>query len=178
MQRYRSRTGGRPLRTLAAFVPLAALLGLGIGGALAQEEARPASEGLVYRIPVTGVVELGLAPFISRSLDEAAEAGAVAAVLDIDTPGGRVDAAQQIADALGDARIPVYAYVNRRALSAGALIALATDRIYMRPGSSLGAATPVTGEGEKASEKMVSAMRSEFRALAEEIGRASCRERV
>jgi membrane-bound serine protease (ClpP class) len=170
MQRYRSRIGGRPLRTLAAFVPLAALLGLGIGGALAQEEARPSSAGLVYRIPVTGVVELGLAPFISRSLDEAAEAGAVAAVLDIDTPGGRVDAAQQIADALGDARIPVYAYVNRRALSAGALIALATDRIYMRPGSSLGAATPVTGEGEKASEKMVSAMRSEFRALAEAAG--------
>ncbi|HEX6069783.1 MAG TPA: ATP-dependent Clp protease proteolytic subunit, partial [Longimicrobiaceae bacterium] len=169
MQRYRSRTGGRPLRAFAAFVPLAALLGLGIGGALAQEEAPP-SEGLVYRIPVTGVVELGLAPFISRSLDEAAEAGAVAAVLDIDTPGGRVDAAQQIADALGDARIPVYAYVNRRALSAGALIALATDRIYMRPGSSLGAATPVTGEGEKASEKMVSAMRSEFRALAEAAG--------
>jgi hypothetical protein len=48
-------------------------------------------------------------------------------VLDIDTPGGRVDAAEQIADAIGDAGIPVYAYVNRRALSAGALIALAAD---------------------------------------------------
>jgi membrane-bound serine protease (ClpP class) len=113
------------------------------------------------------VVELGLAPFIARALGEARDAGAVAAVLDIDTPGGRVDAAEQIADALGDSEIPVYAFVNRRALSAGALIALATDRIYMRPASSLGAATPITGDGEKASEKMVSAMRSEFRALAE-----------
>jgi membrane-bound serine protease (ClpP class) len=130
----------------------------------------PAGEATVYRIPVTGVVEMGLAPFISRSLREAAASGAALAVLDIDTPGGRVDAAQQISDALSDATIPVYAYVNRRALSAGALIALATNGIYMRPGSTIGAATPVTGEGERASEKIVSAMRSEFRALAEARG--------
>lgn len=149
-------------------------LALAIGSLLmapappAAQHAPPPVE--VYRIPVTGVVELGLAPFISRSLEEAADAGAAAAVLDLDTPGGRVDAAQQIADALGDARIPVFAYVNRRALSAGALIALATDGIYMRPASTLGAATPVTGEGEKASEKIVSAMRSEFRSLAAAAG--------
>lgn len=129
--------------------------------------AAPSGEAVVYRIPVTGVVEMGLAPFIERSLREAEAAGAVAAVLDIDTPGGRVDAAEQIVDAIGDASVPVYAYVNRRALSAGALIALATDGIYMRPGSTLGAATPITGDGERASEKVVSAMRSAFRSLAE-----------
>ena len=127
----------------------------------------PSTSPVVYRVPVTGVVEMGLAPFISRSIREAESAGAAALVLDIDTPGGRVDAAQQISDALADARVPVYAYVNRRALSAGALIALATDGVYMRPGSTLGAATPVTGDGQTASEKIVSAMRSEFRALAE-----------
>lgn len=143
------------------------------------QEAPPATErmadaaagaAVVYRIPVTGVVEMGLSPFISRSLSEAAAANAVAAVLDIDTPGGRVDAAEQIVDAIGDAGVPVFAYVNRRALSAGALIALATDGIYMRPGSTMGAATPVTGEGETASEKVVSAMRSAFRSLAEARG--------
>lgn len=150
--------------------PAAAALALVAASSAHAQESAPAAGGQVYRIPLTGVVELGLAPFISRSLDEAAQAGAVAAVLDIDTPGGRVDAAEQIADALGDADIPVYAFVNRRALSAGALIALATDVIYMRPGSTLGAATPVTGGGEKASEKVVSAMRSEFRALAEAAG--------
>ncbi len=69
-----------------------------------------------------------------------------------------------------DAPVPVYAYVNRRALSAGAMIALSANRLYMRPGSTLGAATPVTGGGEKAPEKIVSAMRSEFRALAEQRG--------
>lgn len=151
-------------RTSLALVLLACALPAGAQETPVAAEPRA---GAVYRIPVTGVVELGLAPFIARSLDEAAAAGASAAVLDIDTPGGRVDAAEQIADAIGDARVPVYAYVNRRALSAGALIALATDGIFMRPGSTLGAATPITGDGEKASEKIVSAMRSEFRALAE-----------
>jgi membrane-bound serine protease (ClpP class) len=155
------------IRTVTRYLlPLAPLL-FAAAAASAQQVESPPTDGNVYRIPVTGVVELGLAPFIARSLEEARDAGAVAAVLDIDTPGGRVDAAEQIADALGDSEIPVYAFVNRRALSAGALIALATDRIYMRPASSLGAATPITGDGEKASEKMVSAMRSEFRALAE-----------
>jgi membrane-bound serine protease (ClpP class) len=119
---------------------------------------------------VTGTIELGLAPFIERSVREAETAGAVAVILDIDTPGGRVDAAERIADAVSDSEVPVYAYINRRAFSAGALIALATDAIYMRPGSVIGAATPVVGTGEKAPEKIVSAMRSEMRALAEARG--------
>ena len=128
------------------------------------------SQATVVRIPVTGVVELGLAPFIERSLEEAAAQGVSAVILDMDTPGGRVDAAERIADALSDASVPVYTLVNRRAFSAGALIALATDEIYMRPGSVMGAATPVDGAGQKAPEKIVSAMRSEMRALAEAQG--------
>lgn len=128
------------------------------------------SQATVYRIPVTGVVELGLAPFIERSLEEAAARGVSAVVLDMDTPGGRVDAAERIADAISDSAVPVYTLVNRRAFSAGALIALSTQGIYMRPGSVIGAATPVDGAGQKAPEKIVSAMRSEMRALAEARG--------
>src|SRR5688572_7470500 len=124
----------------------------------------------VYRISVSGVVENGLAPYVSRSIREAEDAGAVAAYLDIDTPGGRIDAAERIADAVRNARIPVYAYVNPRAFSAGALIAMSSNGIYMRPGAVIGAATPVDGQGTKASEKMVSAMRAEFRAVAEQRG--------
>jgi membrane-bound serine protease (ClpP class) len=135
-----------------------------------QPDPGSAQTGAVYRVPVTGVVELGLAPFIERSLQEAYAAGASMVVLDMDTPGGRVDAAERIADALGDSPIPVYTFVNRRAYSAGALIALASDGIYMRPGSVIGAATPVDGSGEKAPEKIVSAMRSQMRALAEAAG--------
>jgi membrane-bound serine protease (ClpP class) len=125
---------------------------------------------VVYRLAVSGVVENGLAPYILRGLREAAEAEAAAVYLDVDTPGGRIDAAERIADAVGASTVPVYAYVNPRAYSAGALIALSSKGIYMRPGAVLGAATPVGGDGVKASEKIVSAMRGEFRALAEARG--------
>lgn len=141
-----------------------------VTGVFAPPSPQAPGEGSVYVVPVTGTIELGLAPFVERSVKEAEEARASAVVLDIDTPGGRVDAAERIADALGDSRIPVYAYVNRQAYSAGALISLAADEIYMRPGAVLGAATPVTGSGEKAPEKIVSAMRSKMRSLAEARG--------
>jgi membrane-bound serine protease (ClpP class) len=124
----------------------------------------------VYRIPVSGVVENGLAPYVARSIKEAESSGAAAAFLDIDTPGGRIDAAERIADAVRAARIPVYGFVNPRAYSAGALIAISTNGIYMRPGAVIGAATPVDGQGTRASEKMVSAMRAEFRSMAEQRG--------
>jgi membrane-bound serine protease (ClpP class) len=136
---------------------------------LARSQA-PAQAPTVYRLAVTGVVEDGLAPYVARGLREAAAAGAAAVYLDIDTPGGRIDAAERIADAVGASKVPVYAFVNPRAYSAGALIALSAKAIYMRPGAVLGAATPVDGQGVKASEKMVSAMRGEFRALAEARG--------
>jgi membrane-bound serine protease (ClpP class) len=128
---------------------------------------RPA---LVYRLDVHGTIENGLAPYIARTVREANRANAAAIYLDLDTPGGRVDAAERIADALRASRVPVYAFVNPRAYSAGALIALAANGIYMRSGAVLGAATPVDGQGTKAPEKYVSAMRGEFRALAEERG--------
>ena len=158
----------RPIitRTLAVLAVLSLAAPAADGAAQAPERGG----AVLYRVPVTGVVELGLAPFIERSLREAEAEGAAAVILDMDTPGGRVDAAERIADAVNDAAIPVYTLVNRRAFSAGALIALATDGVYMRPGSVMGAATPVSGAGEKAPEKIVSAMRSSMRALAEARG--------
>jgi membrane-bound serine protease (ClpP class) len=166
-------------RVPVRFFSALALLGAGGAGVLLpgsspQVEAAMGAQvqqgpRVVWVVPVEGVIELGLAPFVERSLREASAAGASAVVLDIDTPGGRVDAAERIADALQDAGVPTYAYINRRAFSAGALISLATDGIYMRPGSVIGAATPVVGD-EKAPEKIVSAMRSEMRALAEARG--------
>lgn len=127
---------------------------------------------LVYVAPIEGVIDLGLAPFVQRVLDEAHAAGAAAVVLEINTFGGRVDAAVQIRDALLNAKLPTVAYVNRRAISAGALISLAAERLVMAPGATLGAATPVVagqpgGGTQAASEKTVSYMRKEFRATAE-----------
>jgi membrane-bound serine protease (ClpP class) len=148
---------------------LVSAIGLAVGLTLFPSAVDCQEAGGVVEIPVRGDIELGLAPFVERSLEHARSIGAVA-ILDIETPGGRVDAAQRIANAIGDARIPVYAFVNRHAYSAGAMIALAADRIYMRQGSVMGAATPVVGSGEKAPEKIVSAMRSQMRALAEVRG--------
>lgn len=147
---------------------LIALSGLLLSGVIAAQD--PAS-GPVYRIPVDGIIELGLAPFIERTLREADAAGARAVILDIETPGGRIDAAQRIVRAIQESRVPVYAFVNIHAHSAGAMIALAAQEIYMRPQAQMGAVTPVTGDGTKAPEKIVSAMRAEMRALAEARGR-------
>jgi len=137
---------------------------------IAAPVAASAQSPLVYRIDVTGIVENGLAPYVARGIREAEAAGAKAVYLNIDTPGGRIDAAERISDAVRGASIPVYAFVNPRAFSAGALIAISANAVYMRPGGVMGAATPVDGEGTKASEKMVSAMRAEFRAVAEQRG--------
>lgn len=141
-----------------------------LAGAGGAAQPQGAGTGFVVRIPVTGVIELGLAPFIERSIREAQDGGARAVILDIETPGGRVDAAERIVNAIRNADVPVYAFVNLRAFSAGALIALAADDIFMRPAGMMGAATPVTGDGEKAPEKIVSAMRAEMRAVAEARG--------
>jgi membrane-bound serine protease (ClpP class) len=127
----------------------------------------PAQERVVYRIPVQGTIELGLAPYVARGIREAEQRGAQAVIIELETPGGRIDAAQQVVRAVQDTELPTYAFVNQRAFSAGAFIALATDGIFMRPGSVMGAATPVDQSGNKASEKIVSAMRSELRALAQ-----------
>ena len=137
---------------------------------IAAPLAASAQSSLVYRIDVTGTVENGLAPYVARGIREAEAAGAKAVYLNIDTPGGRIDAAERISDAVRAASIPVYAFVNPRAFSAGALIAISANAVYMRPGAVMGAATPVDGQGTKASEKMVSAMRAEFRAVAEQRG--------
>jgi membrane-bound serine protease (ClpP class) len=138
--------------------------------AIGQEKPRAAP--LVYVAPVEGIIDLGLAPFVERVLEEAAAAGAAAVVLEINTFGGRVDAAVKIRDALLKAQLPTVAYVNRRAISAGALISLAAQHLVMAPGATIGAATPVQmgqpGAGAQAvSEKTVSYMRKEFRATAE-----------
>jgi membrane-bound serine protease (ClpP class) len=150
------------VRLLAA---LAALVLAGSTPTTAQER-----RAVVYVAPIEGIIDLGLAPFVERVLDQAAAEGAAAVVLEVNTFGGRVDAAVQIRDALLGAQVPTIAYVNRRAISAGALISLAAEHLVMAPGATIGAATPVMAGAEGAqavSEKTVSYVRKEFRATAE-----------
>ena len=78
----------------------------------------------MYVAPIEGVIDLGLAPFVQRTLKEAASAEAKAVILDINTFGGRVDAAVLIRDALLESKVLTVAFINKRAISAGALISL------------------------------------------------------
>ena len=153
--------GGGNLFLLAAGLLCAA------AAAFAQERQR-----VVYVAPIAGIIDLGLAPYVQRVLDEATAAGAAAVVLEINTFGGRVDAAVQIRDALLNSRVRTVAFVNKRAISAGALISLAAENIVMAGGSTLGAATPVQAgqpgaAAQPVEEKTVSYVRKEFRATAE-----------
>lgn len=130
------------------------------------------TEGSVVVIPIQGTIEPGLGEFLDRAITDAEESGAVMIVLDINTPGGRLDTVLEMRDRILDTEIPVVAYVNREAFSAGALITIASDQIWMAPASVFGAATPVDGAtGETSSEKTISAVRSVFRSTAEEQGR-------
>ena len=125
----------------------------------------------VYHIQIEGTIDLGLPPYIERIINQATDAKAEAIILEINTFGGRLDAATQIKDILLNTDIKTIAFINKRAISAGALISLSCKIVAMVPGSSIGAATVVDQSGEKASEKMISYFRAEMGATAEKNGR-------
>ena len=127
---------------------------------------------VVYRVPIEGTIDLGLPPFIQRTLEDAESNEATAVIFDINTFGGRVDAATQIKDAILGADILTIAFINRRAISAGALISLSCEKIYMTGGGLIGAATAVDMTGKKGSEKVISFMREEMASTAEKRGRS------
>ena len=110
---------------------------------------------------------MGLPPFIERVISTAENNNADGIIFDIDTFGGRVDAATQMKDALLDANLMTVAFVNRRAISAGALISLSCEKIFMTGGGTIGAATAVDMSGKKGSEKVISYMREEMASTAE-----------
>jgi len=114
--------------------------------------------------------------FVARHVESAKEAGATVIVIAIKTYGGMVDSAIEICGALEAAKpVPTVAFIIDRAISAGALIALACDRIYMEDGSQIGSAQGVymTGEGhpEPVEEKTASVLRNRFKAEAQQHGR-------
>ena len=120
---------------------------------------------------IDGEIDLGLSPYLSRVVSDAEKDNAEAIIFKINTFGGRVDAATQIKDAIIGTDLLTIAFINNRAISAGALIALSCKKIIMVPGSSIGAATVVDQTGEKVGEKYQSYMRSEMRSTAEKNDR-------
>ena len=122
---------------------------------------------MVYHVPIQGTIDMGLPHYLQRVISQAESEGAAAIIFDIDTFGGRVDAATQMKDIILDSKVTTVAFINKRAISAGALISLSCDSIFMTPGASIGAATAVDLQGKKASEKVISYMREEMASTAE-----------
>ena len=104
-------------------------------------------------------------------LEEASEKDYDVIIIEMDTYGGAVNDADDIRTRILDFEKPIYVWINKDAASAGALISIATDSIYMSSGASIGAATVVTGDGTQAPDKYQSYMRSIMRSTAEAKGR-------
>jgi len=106
--------------------------------------------------------------YVELSLKHAEQTKADIVIIEMNTYGGILTDAKDIVDKIMDFKKPVWVYINSNAASAGALISIACDSIYMSPGASIGAATVVNSSGEKAPDKYQSYMRAIMRATAEE----------
>ena len=140
----------------------------------------PASPGKAYVIPVKGPIDHTRLYILKRGLQEAREQGANAVVLDMDTLGGALLITDEMTKLLMDQSLPTYTFVEKDAISAGAIIAMSTDRIYMKRGSRIGDAMPVMmsssgggyeslGEAER--EKITSPTDAMVRLITERKGR-------
>ena len=146
---------------------LTLLISMALGASLYASD----SLTVFYRIRMDRDIGKAAQRMLVSGLEKADEAGADYVLLDLDTYGGAVDAADSIRSAILRYDKPVIAYVNMQAASAGALISIACDSIYMKTGSSIGAATVVNQNGEVMPDKYQSFMRGMMRSTAQAKGR-------
>ncbi|CAH2214121.1 NfeD family protein [Tepidibacter aestuarii] len=124
------------------------------------------SQNIIYKIDVNGEVNKGMYHYIKESIDEANKENADYILLDIDTYGGRVDSAVDISDIIIEQDTPTIAYINKKAESAGVLISISCDYIYMNNYSTIGSAETIPN-----TEKNISYWTSQLKAVAEQKGR-------
>lgn len=158
------------LKALLAFLLFLLLLlpgGIRTAGAATAEGIGP-----VFVIPVNQEIERGLENILERGFREAEQSKAGLIILEINTPGGRVDTAERIGELIKSSSIPTVAYINGNAASAGAYIALNADKIAMAPGSMIGAAALVDRTGTLVDDpKSVAAWKSIMASAAQAGGR-------
>ena len=128
------------------------------------------AESLIYKINLKKEINSTTWLYIQRGFAEAEQKNADAVLIHMNTYGGEVLYADSIRTRLLNSKMPVYVFVDNNAASAGALIAIACDKIFMRPGASIGAATVVNQTGEQMPDKYQSYMRATMRATAEAHG--------
>lgn len=157
------------------FVPLLAPLGWAEDGRAQEADSPPpAKRAKVMVIPIRETIDKPVLYTLRRGLKEAIEQGAETVVLDMKTPGGRLDVTFEILEAL--ARFPgkTVTYVNNEAISAGAFIAAGTTEIHFAPNGVIGAAAPINATGEDIDKtmnaKIMSYLKAKVRAMSEGKG--------
>ncbi|MGC3947269.1 MAG: NfeD family protein [Chryseolinea sp.] len=127
-----------------------------------------AQQKKVMTMEIKNEIDPRMTRYVQMALDHANQSAADIIIIDMDTYGGVLTDAKDIVDLLMDQKTPIWVFINSDAASAGALISIACDSIYMAPGASIGAATVVDGSGARAPDKYQSYMRAIMRATAEE----------
>jgi membrane-bound serine protease (ClpP class) len=130
-----------------------------------------AQQKTVMVMDIKAEIDPRMKRYVDLAIKHAEDIKADIVLIEMDTYGGVLTDAKEIVDKIMDVKKPVWVYINSDAASAGALISIACDSIYMSPGASIGAATVVDGSGQKAPDKYQSYMRSIMRSTAEENGR-------
>jgi membrane-bound serine protease (ClpP class) len=125
-------------------------------------------------ITLEGDVDPGMSDYVRRAIAEATSKKPDLIVFEINTFGGRLDAAFEIVDTITALKIPTISLVQKKAISAGALIALSSDKLYMLPSTTIGDCAPIVqssdGQPQIVGEKIQSPLRAKFRNLAERNG--------
>lgn len=140
----------------------------------AQEKSAPAKKQKVVIIPIRDQIAPPELHVLRRGLKMAIEQGADTVILDMETPGGRLDVTFDMLKAIEKFPGKVITYVNSEAISAGALISAGTDEIYFSPSGIIGAAAPVSGGGQDIDEtmkmKFVSYLKARVRSISDGKG--------
>ncbi|HEX5590014.1 MAG TPA: nodulation protein NfeD [Candidatus Limnocylindrales bacterium] len=160
----------RPLRLAAILATLAWAMLVGLAGAQGH---RP-----IVVLTANGVVDNVMAGYLAEGIAGAERDGAAAVIIQLDTPGGSLDATNRIVGSLLEARVPVIVWVapaGGRAASAGTFITLAANLAYMAPGTNIGAASPINSDGsdipDTLRDKVFNDTIAKVRAIAQERGR-------
>ncbi len=132
---------------------------------------KPDKDFLIFKYDIKENIAAPALRRTQRAFDDADSLNADIILIHMNTYGGMVDVADSIRTRVMQSKIPVIVYVDNNAASAGALISIAADQIYIRPGGNIGAATVVDQTGDVVPDKYQSYMRSMMRSTAESKGR-------
>ncbi len=136
-----------------------------------KAQTGPDTTTLVYKVKIDKMIAAPLWRSVKKSFADADSVNADFILIHMNTYGGQVDIADSIRTLILHYKRPVMVFIDNQAISAGALISVAADSIYMRSGASIGAATVVDQTGQKMPDKYQSFMRGMMRATAEAHGK-------